>query len=103
MWVVSLPRQQGRQARDPLRDPAELEFAVFRGLAPVVVHALIEDMRAKLALDKLEGASAPPLLPGEVLTAGIPARFALHRQILNRGDVLDKFRHHLLEVEDDRV
>src|SRR5262249_7859645 len=69
----------------------------------VILHPLVQDIRADLALDKLEGAGTYHLLPIQFLAASIPAGFALHHQVSVRRDVLDKLRSGLLEVKADGV
>ena len=69
----------------------------------MVFHPLVQHVRAHLALDEFEGTGAHHLLPVEFLAPGIPARLALHRQFAVGRDVIDKLRHHLLEVEHDLV
>ncbi len=104
---VHLSGNERRQAGHPLGHPAELEFFILRGLAPVVFHPLVEHVRAHLALDKLKGARAHHLLAIEFLTPGVPARFALHHQITFGGEAIDEFRrdnfgvdNHLMIIDD---
>ena len=100
---VHLVRHEGGQARDALWYPAELQFFVGRGMAPMLLHPFVQHVRADLALDELKGASAHHLLPVELFAPGIPTRLTLHDQVGVGGDHIEKLWHRLLEVKDDLV
>ncbi len=55
---MNFPVEQGGEPCHVFRHPTELEFLELRRLAPVILHPLVEDVRADLALDELEGTRA---------------------------------------------
>ena len=82
--MCTSPREQRRQAGHSLGDPAECEFWDLWRVPPVLGHPAVEDMGADLALDKREGSRPHDLLAIQRLAPDIPARLALHHQVVIR-------------------